>query len=173
MRRTRTLLTSKTLLFLAIAGVSNAALAASAEDTPPPPAVFVQKAALDGLAEVELGKVALDKSDNTEVREFARRMIADHSKANEELTAIAKQKGISTPARLDAERQNLVNLLEQKDGAAFDAEYSRHMNMDHGKAIALFEAASKSQDKDLADFARKTLPTLKEHKKMASELPGQ
>ena len=43
--------------------------------------------------------------------------------------------------------------------------------MDHNKAIALFESATKASDPDLAGFAKKTLPTLKEHKQMAEKLP--
>jgi putative membrane protein len=166
------MLTSKTILFLAIAGASNAAVAAQGADAPSPQA-FVEKAAQDGMTEVELGKVALEKSQNPEVRNFAQRMVTDHGKANSELTTLAKQKGIDAPKKLDAEHQAMVKNLKAKDGASFDSEYSHHMNMDHSKAISLFEAVSNSPDKDFAGFAKKTLPTLKEHKEMAGKLPGQ
>jgi len=164
---------AKTLLFLAITGASTAALGAEAEDTPPAPSVFVTTAAQDGMTEVELGKVALQKSQNAQVREFAQRMVTDHSKANQELAALAKSKGIEAPKKLDAEHNAMVKALDSQESASFDAEYSRHMNLDHTKAISLFEAASKSSDADLAGFAKKTLPTLKEHKEMAARLPGQ
>jgi len=141
------MLATRTLLFLAMTGASGAALAANMAEAPPP-AVFVSKAAQDG-------------------------MVTDHGKANRELASIAKQKGIDAPQKLDTEHQNMVRKLEAQDGEAFDLEYSRHMNMDHDKAIDLFEATSKSSDTDLAGFAKKTLPTLKEHKQMASKLPGQ
>ena len=166
------MLATKTLLFLAIAGASGASIAADA-GSPPPPAVFVSKAAQDGMTEVELGKVALDKSKDPKVREFAQRMVSDHGKANRELESIAKRKGIDAPKKLDTEHQNMVKKLQSQDGEAFDLEYSKHMNMDHDKAIDLFEATSESSDTDLAGFAKKTLPTLKEHKQMASKLPGQ
>ncbi len=165
------MLTSKTILFLAIAGASSAAVAAQSDA--PSPKTFVEKAAQDGMTEVELGKVALEKSQNPEVRNFAQRMVTDHGKANSELATLAKQKGIDAPKKLDAEHEAMVKNLKAKDGASFDSEYSHHMNMDHSKAISLFEAASKSPDKDLAGFAKKTLPTLKEHKEMAGKLPGQ
>lgn len=167
------MLTIKTILFLASTGVSTVALAAASHDSPPPPAVFVSKAAQDGMTEVELGKLALGKTKNAEVREFAQRMVTDHGKANQELASIAKNKGIDPPKTLDASHKNLVSKLQSEEGDAFDLEYSRHMNMDHDKAIELFEAASNSPDADLAGFAKKTLPTLKEHKEMASKLPGQ
>jgi putative membrane protein len=165
------MLTSKTILFLAIAGASTAAVAAQSD--PPAPKAFVEKAAQDGMTEVELGKVALEKSRNPEVRNFAQRMVTDHGKANSELASLAKQKGIDAPKKLDAQHQAMVKNLKAKDGASFDSEYSHHMNMDHSKAISLFEAVSNSPDKDFAGFARKTLPTLKEHKEMAGKLPGQ
>ena len=166
------MLATRTLLFLAITGASGAVLAANMGEAPPP-AVFVSKAAQDGMTEVELGKVALDKSKDAKVREFAQRMVTDHGKANRELASIAKQKGIEAPQKLDTEHQDMVKKLKAQDGEAFDLEYSRHMNMDHDKAIDLFEATSQSSDADLAGFAKKTLPTLKEHKQMASKLPGQ
>jgi putative membrane protein len=166
------MLATRTLLFLAMTGASTAALAANMADAPPP-AVFVAKAAQDGMTEVELGKVALDKSKDAKVREFAQRMVTDHGKANRELASIAKQKGIEAPKQLDTEHQDMVKKMKSQDGEAFDLEYSRHMNMDHDKAIDLFEATSQSSDAELAGFAKKTLPTLKEHKQLASKLPGQ
>jgi len=162
---------TKTLLFMALAGISGAALAAEAEDTPPAPAVFVEDAAQAGMTEVELGKIALNKSQNAEVRSFAQRMVTDHGKANQELAKIAESKGIEAPTKLDSQHQAMVKNLSAKDGAAFDSEYSHHMKMDHSKALALFEAESKASDPDLAKFATKTLPTLKEHKELASKLP--
>ena len=165
------MLTSKTILFLAIAGASTAAVAAQSDS--PPPKAFVEKAAQDGMTEVELGKVALEKSRNPEVRSFAQRMVTDHGKANAELATIAASKGIEAPKELDAEHQAMVEAITAKSGTEFDREYSQHMNMDHSKAIALFESASKTSDPDLAGFAKKTLPTLKEHKKLAEKLPGK
>jgi len=165
--------TSSTLLFFALTGVSGAALAAAAEDTPPAPSVFVMKAAQDGMTEVELGKIALGKSQNPAVREFAQRMVSDHGKANQELAELAKNKGIDAPKKLDAEHAAMLKNFQSKSGAEFDVSYSQHMNMDHTKAIALFEAAAKSTDPDFAGFASKTLPILEEHKEMAGKLPGQ
>ncbi len=136
------------------------------------PTTFVKKAAQDGMTEVQLGKLALQKSQDAKVREFANRMVADHSKAGEDLASLAKSKNIDVPATLDAEHQSIVQTLTSKSGAAFDTAYSQHMKADHSEAIALFEGASKSSDKDLAAFARKTLPTLKEHKELADQLVG-
>jgi putative membrane protein len=164
---------SKSLLFLALAGASAATIAADAERNPPAPSVFVKKAALDGMTEVEAGKMALDKSQDPQIREFAQRMVKDHTKANTELESIAKAKGLTPPKTLDAEHKAMVEALKSKSGQEFDHAYAEHMNMDHSKAIALFESATKSNDAELAGFAEKTLPTLKEHKQLAQQLPGK
>jgi putative membrane protein len=163
---------SRSILFLALASATSAAVAAGAEHAVPEPSVFVKKAAQDGMTEVEAAKVALEKSKDPSIRSFAERMVADHGKANAELAAIAKAKGIEVPKKLDAEHQAMVDALSAKSGGEFDREYSHHMNMDHSKAIALFEGASKTADPTLAGFASKTLPTLKQHKQMAAKLPG-
>jgi putative membrane protein len=164
---------SRSLLFLAIAGIATTAAAADAESGVPAPSAFVKMAAQAGMAEVEAGRVALAKSENPEIRSFAERMVNDHGSANLRLASLAKAKGIEAPNKLDAEHQAMIDSLSAKSGAEFDAAYSQHMNMDHTKAIALFEGASKSTDPELAGFARKTLPTLQEHKQLATRLPAR
>ncbi|HVZ35691.1 MAG TPA: DUF4142 domain-containing protein, partial [Polyangiaceae bacterium] len=134
------------------------------------PATFVKKAALDGMTEVELGKIAASKAQDEKVKQFASRMVADHTKANEELASIAKKKGMKMPTSLDAEHQTMVQGLNAKSGAAFDKAYSEHMDADHAKAVAMFQGAVTGSDPDLAAFAKKTLPTLQEHKQMATRL---
>jgi putative membrane protein len=164
---------SKTILWLALSGASAAATAADAESTPPATDVFVKKAALDGMTEVEAGKVALSKSEDPEIRSFAQRMVDDHGKSNEELESLAKSKGIMAPKKLDAEHEAMLNMLKAKSGKDFDHAYSEHMNMDHSKAITLFESAAGSNDPDLARFAKMALPTLKEHKVLAQGLAAR
>jgi putative membrane protein len=165
---------SRTLLLFALGTLAtNAALAADADSAVPEPTTFVKKAAVAGLTEVEAGKIALSKSQDPAIRSFAQRMVTDHTKANAELASIASSKGIDAPKKPDAEHQAMLDKMSAKSGAEFDREYSQHMKMDHSKAIALFEGASKTTDEDLAGFAKKTLPTLKEHKKLAEKLPGK
>jgi len=134
------------------------------------PASFVTKAAQDGMTEVALGKLALSKSNNNDVKQFAQKMVQDHGKANTELAEIAKTKALEVPTQLDAEHQGMVKKLSAKSGSAFDSTYAADMASDHSKAIALFKAAANSGDRDLAGFAKKTLPTLQEHKRMADSL---
>lgn len=164
---------SQSLLCLALASVSSAAIAADAERSAPAPEVFVEKAAQAGLTEIAAAKSALAKSKDPGIRSFAERMVKDHGAANDELSSLARAKGIDVPSTLNAEHKAALDQITSKSGPEFDRVYSQHMNMDHSKAIALFESATKSSDPDLAGFARKTLPTLREHKQLAEKLPGK
>jgi putative membrane protein len=134
------------------------------------PATFVAAAAQTGMAEVQLAKVALQKSSNEEVQQFAHKMVQDHTQANQQLIEIAKSKGLHVPTRLDAKHEAMVKDLSAKSGDAFDAAYAEHMAKGHAQAVAMFEAAAKSSDPDLAAFAQKTLPTLEVHKQLADSL---
>lgn len=137
------------------------------------PQTFVENAAQAGMTEVELGKVAQQKGKSAEVKAFGAQMVKDHGKANAELASIAKPKKLMVPMKLDTKHQEMVDELSAKSGAEFDAAYAEHMAMDHGKALELFTGASQGSDAELASFAKKTLPTIKEHKKMADSLTGK
>ncbi|HYC37936.1 MAG TPA: DUF4142 domain-containing protein [Usitatibacter sp.] len=129
---------------------------------------FVTKAAQHGKAEVDLGKMAQDKASNPQVKEFARRMVEDHGKANQELMTIASAKGIQVPTETDKDHQKLANKLQKLQGAEFDREYMQHMVKDHKKDVSEFQKASKNaKDAEVKAFAAKNLPTLQEHLKMA------
>jgi putative membrane protein len=134
------------------------------------PATFVKTAALDGMTEVEFGKLAASKSTNSDVKRFAQKMVQDHGQANQELTTLARSKGLAVPTKLDAKHEAMLKELSSKSGAAFDSAYASHMAKAHTKAVALFEAASQSSDAELAAFAKKTLPTLQEHEQLANNL---
>src|SRR5690242_12938136 len=163
---------SKSILFLALASINNGAHAAEAESAIPEPTMFVQQAAQTGMTEIEAAKVALARSQDPGIRSFAQRMVKDHAQSNLELADLATTKGISAPTRLDAEHQAMLDDIASKPDKDFDRTYSAHMHMGHTKALALFEAAANSPDAAVSGFAKKTLPTLREHQQLAEKLPG-
>jgi putative membrane protein len=129
---------------------------------------FVEKAAMDGMAEVEMGKLAASKATNDQVKQFAQRMVTDHGKANDELKSVASSKGIQVPASVDKKHQKDMDEMQKKDAKKFDHEYMEMMVKEHKKDVSEFEKQSKSaKDPDIKAFASKTLPTLKEHLQMA------
>ncbi|MBS1525043.1 MAG: DUF4142 domain-containing protein [Bacteroidetes bacterium] len=127
-------------------------------------AKFVVTAAADGMAEVQLGKVAVAKAKSTRVKNFGQMMVTDHSKAGDELAAIAQKKNITLPTAPDSAAQKKAKELALKSGSDFDKGYVDAMVDGHKKAVKLFEDGIKNlQDTTLKAFAQKTLPTLKMH----------
>jgi putative membrane protein len=134
---------------------------------------FVMEAAMGGMAEVELGRLATERGMSDEVKQFGQRMVDDHSKANEELMQVASAKGMTLPTTLDAKHQAMVDKMSKMSGAAFDKAYKQEMLKDHRKDVASFEReAGKGMDAEVKGFAAKTLPTLKEHLSMIEAMNG-
>lgn len=135
---------------------------------------FLMDAAMGGMMEVELGRLAVQNGASDAVKQFGQRMVDDHSKANTELMSLATSKGITLPTELDEKHRAHVTKLSGKTGADFDREYSKMMLSDHNKDVSAFEKQStKGADPDLKAFATRTLPTLQEHLQMAKALnPG-
>ncbi|HYI11628.1 MAG TPA: DUF4142 domain-containing protein [Thermoanaerobaculia bacterium] len=143
-------------------------------DMTTPDKEFVVNAGMSGLAEVQMGNLALQNAQSADVKAFAQRMVTDHSKANQELQELATVKGLALPAELAGEPQQGLEHLATLSGAEFDKAYMQHMVADHGKAVSQFQTASTSaQDADVKAWAAKTLPTLQEHARLAQEVAGK
>ncbi len=132
---------------------------------------FVMEAAMGGMAEVELGRLAAEKGASDEVRQFGRRMVDDHSKANEELMRVASSKGWTPVAALDAKHQAETRKLSALSGEKFDKEYVKMMVKDHKKDVGEFQKeAGRGTDADIKAFASSALPTLQEHLQMIQRI---
>lgn len=131
---------------------------------------FASQASAAGLAEIDAAKLALQKSQSADVKTFAQHIIDDHTKANTELKALAEQKHLKladSPALTDQAKEKVLDVRAE----SFDAAYANNQVKAHEKAVKLFgEAADKLSDTDLQQFARVTLPVLKQHLQMAREL---
>jgi len=129
---------------------------------------FVVKAADGGMLEVELGKLAVANASDGEVKKLGQTMIDDHSKANEELKALAQQKNISIPAALSDKSQKIYEDLAKKNGADFDKEYADQMVKDHKKDVDEFKKeAEKGEDNEIRSWASGKVSVLEHHLMMA------
>jgi putative membrane protein len=134
-------------------------------------APFIGNAAMDGLAEVELGRLAMQSASSSDVKQFAQRMVDDHSKAGDELKGLASRKSVELASKVDRQHRAVRDRLAKLKGAAFDKAYMGQMVTAHLQAVTLFqEEAQKGQDPDVKAWAAKTLPTLQEHLKMAQSI---
>ena len=133
--------------------------------------LFVTKAAQANVAEVELGKLALQKTQRDDVKKFAQMMIDDHTKAGDELKAIAGRKSINVSSDLDAEHKALHDRLSKMSGATFDQTYMKAMADGHRKVAADVRRESQSgKDAEVKAWAAKTLPTIEAHLKEADSV---
>ncbi|MEI7035312.1 DUF4142 domain-containing protein [Fulvimonas yonginensis] len=136
-------------------------------------AMFMRHAAADGLAEVQLGRIALDKASSDQVKQLAQRIVDDHTKANDRLMSIAARKQVTLPTEPMPAQKKEAARLQAMSGSAFDRAYAQSMVRDHRKAIKMFGMESQNaSDPDLKQFASSTLPVLKQHLQMAEQAAG-
>jgi putative membrane protein len=120
---------------------------------------FIKDAAKGGMMEVAMGRVAEENATDSEVKKFGARMVKDHSKANEDLKAIAKKENVEWPAEKEAGKWKS------------DKDYMAAMVKDHEKDLTAFEKEAKTgSDPDVKNFASKTAKTVREHLEMAKEI---
>ena len=123
---------------------------------------FMMNAAKGGMMEVEWGKLAAEKGQNAEVKKFGNRMVTDHSKANNELMALAREEGVKLPS--------------EKAGGKWksDKDYMDMMVKDHEKDLAEFQTEAKEgSDPDLKKFAEKYSKMVQKHLDLAKEVQGK
>jgi putative membrane protein len=134
-------------------------------------AQFVTKAASGGMFEVLSSKMAVEKTTKADVKAFAEKMVADHSKANEELKAVAAKAGIAVPSTLAPHHEKMLEQL--KTGPNFDAAYWDAQLKAHAEAVQVFAAgAAGAKDPNIRAFAEKTLPVIKTHYEHAKKHAG-
>jgi putative membrane protein len=125
---------------------------------------FWTKAAQGGMAEVEISQLAEANAQRADVKQFAKMMVSDHSKANSELKGLAAKKKVTLPTTIDADHQSLKDRLSGLKGADFDSAYIDAMVQDHEGAVSLFsDQAQNGTDPEVKAWAAKTLPKLQGH----------
>ena len=125
---------------------------------------WATEAAGGGMMEVTLGQTAQQQAASQRVKDFGSMMVRDHTKANDELKAIANAKNFTLPAMLPEKHQKHVDDLSKKQGNDFDKAYMKMMVNDHEEDVKKFEkAASDATDPAIKDFAARTLPVLRAH----------
>ena len=135
--------------------------------------MFMRHAAAANLAEIQAGRIALDKTSSAQVKQLAQRIVDDHTKANDQLTSIAQRKQVTLPSAPMPMQKQEADHLKTLSGASFDEAYAKAMVKDHREAIKMFGMESQNgTNPDLKQFAGTTLPALKEHLQMAEQIAG-
>ena len=131
----------------------------------------MMKAAEGGMAEVQMGQLAQQNGQSQAVKDFGKRMVDDHSKANDQLKQVATQQGVTLPSDLNSKDKAEYDRMSKLNGDAFDKAYAKMMVSDHKKDISEFQReASAGSNPDVKGFATQTLPTLQDHLTMAEQM---
>ena len=128
--------------------------------------------AMSNMAEVEMGKMAQDKSQSADVKAFGQKMVEDHGKALTEVQTLAQAKGVTLPTELDAKHKAMGAKLGKMNGDAFDKAYTRQGGVAaHKETLAKLQKASKSvKDADVKGQVDKMIPVVQEHLKHAEQV---
>jgi putative membrane protein len=131
---------------------------------------FLSKAAQSGMAEVQLGKLALDKASSEAVKRIGETLVEHHSSANGEVQQIAAAAGVTLPHEAGGKHKSAVKRLSKLSGEEFDREFLRYQLRHHREDLRQFEeAATKTENPEVKEFASSTLPTLREHQAMIGQ----
>jgi putative membrane protein len=134
---------------------------------------FVTAAAISDMYEVAAGKLAAERARSPELKAFANRMVAAHTKTTATLKGIlaGNRIDVTPPAALDDRRQGMLDNLKGASAADFDHRYIVQQVAAHREARALFEGYAKDGDNAaVKDFAAKTAPDIRMHLSMAEDL---
>jgi predicted outer membrane protein len=134
--------------------------------------MFVTEAMLDGMAALEISKLAQSRSPTPGVKKFGADAARAHGKINAELASVARAKNLIVPTELDDERARLVHSVSTKPPSEFDTEYLKRMTATHEDLIVLFQNGAGFSDKELAGVAKRTLPALQQQQTRMSDLPA-
>ena len=125
---------------------------------------FILAAAQGGMTEVKLGELASTSGMRADVKEFGQMMVKDHTTINDDMKALAAQKGVTLPDSLDAKHQARVDKMSALFGAAFDDAYIAGMIKAHKMDAQAFKAeAAATQDADIKGFLDKSIPVVEAH----------
>ena len=123
------------------------------------------------LNEVAAGKTAQSKAQSPDVKSFAQKMVTDHGKMAEELTALAKKKDVSVPQDANMKDMAQMKLMERKSGAEFDQAFMEHMVKDHEQTLKdVQDIAAKVKDSELKAALQKATPKIKDHLELAQRI---
>ena len=140
----------------------------------PEPKKFLENAMRDGLAEIAVCQLALQKTTNPAVKSFAEKMIKDHSSIDGEIANLARSKNYELPDSVSLKQKATYDLLKAHSGTGFDEAFMKHNVSDHEQDIKDFsEEANETTDADIKSFALTTLKTLHEHFELARKVNSQ
>ena len=156
------------------------------QTAPTDPQQFIQQAAIGNMAEIELGNLAAQRGSSPQVKAFARMMVRDHTKANDQLKSAARAESVQLPAKIDQKHQDLMTRLQGLNGPEFDREYMQAMVDGHSEMRDLLNSrastatrptgtsgSTKATEASVNQWASNNLPTVEHHLTEAQQISSR
>lgn len=125
---------------------------------------FFKNAAEQCIVEGELAKMGQTKATDPALKRIAAELVKDHIKVDNELMALARQKGVELPREPSSAQRRMISALAAKSGPAFDSELREHLAKDHEKGIRMLQETERgTRDAEIRAFAARQLPVLQQH----------
>jgi putative membrane protein len=133
--------------------------------------IFLKKAMEGSIAQVQLAQLTLQKSNNDQVKQFARKMIDGHTKLNEEMKPVAQQLHVDIPTEVSKKDKSLISKMQALSGAAYDQAYIKGMVREYKQDLSEFRMeASNGYHPSARNAATQGSKTISEHLQMAEQL---
>jgi putative membrane protein len=134
-------------------------------------AAAMKQLAQANLNEIEGGKTAASKAQSPEVKQFAQKMVTDHTQMLNDLKTLAQQKGVALPQSASIRDMAQMKLMERSSGAEFDKKYMDEMVKDHQKDLKdVQDLASKAKDADFKAAVQEASTKINEHLQLAQRI---
>ena len=137
---------------------------------------YLRDAAQTDMLEVEAGKLAITRARSNDVKDFARRMVKDHTDSTKMLkdAVEASKTSVKLPTKLDAAHQKMLDQLKKASAASFDRRYMDMQVKGHKQALALHQGyAAKGAAGPIKDAAGKIAEVVKHHLDLAQQLASK
>jgi len=135
---------------------------------------FITSAAEANLAEIDIAKMVDQRSTDPAVKDFANRMVTDHTQASQKLASVAEMNGVKLPTEASATERGKKSELEKLSGAQLNDAYVRDELQGHKETISAFESEIEhGQNEEAKNYAEQTLPTLQDHIRIGEDIAGK
>ena len=131
---------------------------------------FLTEAADARMMDLAQARLAVKRGSTDDVRKYGARMIQDQTRLLDGIQKLAKAKKVALPKRISDEKEQWLTSLEEKTGKEFDRKFMQMITIDHRRDVRKFKNAGSMEDKDVAAFASKHLPTIEGHLEQAKEI---
>lgn len=131
---------------------------------------FLITAARTDMTEAHEGQMATDRAAQSDVKDFAKTLVDDHTQDYQQLSVLAAKTGVSIPKGINVAKDPAIAQLDHLKGASFDRQFTKDEIADHRRALAEFKRESEhGQNADVKAYATQMLPTLEKHLHQAEQ----